>query len=107
VTSTDLLLELYVIGTARNSQAAMANLRRLCDGPLRGRCRLQIIDILEHPEAADQANIVATPTLIRRAPLPVRRIIGDLSDFQIVIDTLSADLDAETHESKGHAINDR
>jgi circadian clock protein KaiB len=84
---------LYVVGATRNSQAALLNLRRLCDGPLRGRCRVQVIDILEHPEAADQANIVATPTLIRRLPLPMRRIIGDLSDEAMVLDTLSSDLD--------------
>jgi circadian clock protein KaiB len=87
----DLRLELYIVGLSRNSQIAVANLRRLCAHELLGRCDLQIIDILEHPEAAEAANIVATPTLIRRSPRPVRRIVGDLSLTDTVLDSLDSE----------------
>ncbi len=89
----DLRLELYIVGHARNSQIAVANLRRLCEHELLGKCELHIVDILENPEAAEAANIVATPTLIRRAPLPVRRIVGDLSLTETVLDTLDSGAD--------------
>lgn len=84
-----LRLELYVAGHSSNSEAAIANLRRLCAEDLAGRCELEIFDILETPEAAEAANILVTPTLIRRAPLPIRRILGDLSDRQTVLDHLA------------------
>ena len=95
-----LRLELYIVGHARNSQTALANLRRLCDQQLAGRCELLIVDILEHPEAAEAANIVATPTLIRRAPPPVRRIVGDLSLTATVLDTLDGDCGEAVHDSR-------
>ena len=104
----ELVLELYVIAHSRNSEMAVANLRRLCEGELRGRCHLQIVDILEHPVAAETANIVATPTLIRRAPLPVRRIVGDLSLSEVVLDALGSDLsDDEQDSDKGHLADGR
>lgn len=86
-----LRLELYVIAHSRNSQTAITNLRRLCEHELMGQCELQVVDILEHPEAAEAANIVATPTLIRREPLPVRRIVGDLSLTDSVLDCLDSE----------------
>lgn len=82
-------LELYVAGHSSNSEAAVANLRRLCAEDLAGRCDLEIVDILEAPDAAEAAHILVTPTLIRRAPLPVRRIIGDLSERRTVLDHLA------------------
>src|SRR5687767_9116537 len=104
----DLLLELYVVGHARNSQIAVANLRRLCEEELRGRCTLHIVDILENPDAAETANIIATPTLIRRIPLPVRRIVGDLSLPDIVLDALGADrADADDDLHKGQGTDER
>lgn len=93
-----LRLELYVAGYSPNSEAAIANLRRLCAEDLAGRCRLEIVDILETPDAAEAANILVTPTLIRRAPLPIRRIIGDLSDRQTVLDHLA--FEWPTHEAE-------
>ncbi len=74
-------LELYVVGQSTRSIAAIANLERICREHLDGRFDLDlvIVDVLDHPEAAEAANIVATPTLIRRAPTPVRRLVGDLS----------------------------
>lgn len=80
-----LQLELYIVGPSARSQAAVANLDRICRGLPGGRCRVTIVDVLEHPEAAETANIVATPTLIRRAPAPVRRLVGDLSRTDTVL----------------------
>lgn len=106
---SDLLLELYVVGLSRHSQAAIANLRRICEIDLPGRCSVQVVDILENPEAAEEANILATPTLIKRSPPPVRRIVGDLSNTRLVVDSLdfgdrhaveAADI-AETHADDG------
>jgi circadian clock protein KaiB len=93
-------LELYIVGATRNSQTAMANLRRLCDQQLDDRYELVIVDVLENPDAAEAANIVATPTLIRRAPLPVRRIVGDLSLTEAVLDTINP-ADAEALHTTG------
>ena len=73
-------LRLFVAGSTARSVQAISNLRRFCDEVLEDRCDLEIIDVLEHPVMAEQDRIIATPTLLRLAPLPPRRIIGDLSD---------------------------
>lgn len=64
---------------------AIANLRRLCEHELKGEYHLEIIDVLEHPQAAEDARILATPTLIKQLPPPLRRVIGDLSDKDKVL----------------------
>jgi len=74
------LLKLYIAGKGARAEAAITNLRQLCDNELRGQYELEIIDILEHPELAEEAKILATPTLIKQLPPPLRRVIGDLSD---------------------------
>lgn len=74
------LLKLYIAGKSARAEAAIANLRQLCEHELRGQYELEIIDILEQPERAEQAKILATPTLIKQLPPPLRRVIGDLSD---------------------------
>lgn len=74
------LLKLYIAGRGARAEAAITNLRQLCDSELRGQYELEIIDILEHPELAEEARILATPTLIKQLPPPLRRVIGDLSD---------------------------
>lgn len=74
------LLKLFVTGRSTRSEQAIANLRRLCDQELPGRYELLIIDILERPHLAEEERIMATPTLIRVMPQPVRRVVGDLSD---------------------------
>jgi circadian clock protein KaiB len=86
---SEIKLELYIVGQSRHSEAAVTNLRRLCEDKRVGDCQLEIIDVLEHPDAAEAANIVATPTLIKRAPAPVRRIVGDLSVAEAVLDGLN------------------
>lgn len=73
-------LALYVAGATRRSQSAIASLRRLCEERLGDRCEVEVIDIYQQIERAREADVIGAPTLIRTAPLPVRRVIGDLSD---------------------------
>ena len=79
------VLRLYVTGTSPRAQVAIANLRRICEQDLRGQYDLEIIDVLEHPEVAESEKILATPTLIKQLPPPLRRVIGDLSDTEKVL----------------------
>jgi circadian clock protein KaiB len=79
------LLKLYVAGSTPRAQLAIDNLKRLCESDLSGRYELEIIDVLEHPELAEQDKILATPTLIKQLPPPLRRVIGDLSDSDKVL----------------------
>lgn len=79
------LLKLYVAGSTPRAQLAIENLKRLCESDLSGRYELEIIDVLEHPEMAEQDKILATPTLIKQLPPPLRRVIGDLSDSDKVL----------------------
>lgn len=81
---TRYLLKLYVTGQSPRAQIAIDNLRRVCDDVLGDDYELDIIDVLEQPERAEEEKIMATPTLIRVVPPPVRRIIGDLSDHRKV-----------------------
>src|SRR5437763_15630255 len=82
---TTYLLKLYVTGTSPRAQVAIANLRRICDEELRGEYQLEIIDVLEQPQLAEDDKILATPTLIKQLPPPLRRVIGDLSDKEKVL----------------------
>lgn len=79
------LLKLYVTGTSSRAQQAISNLQRICEQELQGKYDLEIIDVLENPELAEDARILATPTLIKRLPPPLRRVIGDLSDKEKVL----------------------
>jgi circadian clock protein KaiB len=82
---TKLRLELFVIGHSQRSQSAIDNLRRILDTTLPGEFDLKIIDVLEQPQEAEDSNIMATPTLIKRAPAPVSRLLGDLSGTETVL----------------------
>jgi len=73
-------LRLYVAGQTPKSLAALANLMELCETHLHGKYRIEVIDLLVNPELARADQIVAIPTLIRKLPPPVKRIIGDLSN---------------------------
>ena len=73
-------LLLYVAGQTPASLAAIANLKRLCDEHLAGKYSIRLIDLLKEPRLARENQIVAVPTLVRRLPPPLRKIIGDLSD---------------------------
>jgi circadian clock protein KaiB len=78
-------LRLYVAGQTPRSLAAMINLRRLCEEHLLGGYNVEIIDLNERPQLAAGDQIVAVPTLVRRLPPPLKRIIGDLSDKERVL----------------------
>jgi circadian clock protein KaiB len=78
-------LRLYVAGQSPKSLTAFANLKQLCEEHLAGRYELDIIDLVENPSLARSDDIVAIPTLVRRLPLPLRKVIGDLSDTERVL----------------------
>ena len=78
-------LRLYVAGESSRSRNALENLRRLLDSGRPGPCELEVVDVLAHPELAERERILATPTLLKVFPLPRRRIIGDLSDLEEVL----------------------
>ncbi len=78
-------LRLYVAGQTSKSIAAFANLRAICEEHLVGRYEIEVIDLLEKPELARGDQILAIPTLVRRLPEPVRKIIGDLSNTERVL----------------------
>lgn len=73
-------LRLYVAGQTPKSVAAFTNLKKLCDEHLPGRYRIEIVDLLQQPQLAAGHQIVAIPTLVRKLPEPLRRIVGDLSN---------------------------
>jgi circadian clock protein KaiB len=79
------VLKLYVTGTSPRTRQAIENLQRICEQELRDRYRLEIIDVLEQPQAAEDDRVLATPTLIKQLPPPLRRVIGDLSDKEKVL----------------------
>ena len=79
------LLKLYVTGQTKNSFCAIQNLKNILAGELNGLYALKIIDVLKNPQLAEEDKILATPTLARALPLPVRRIIGDLSNKEKVL----------------------
>jgi circadian clock protein KaiB len=78
-------LRLYVAGQTPKSLAAFANLKKICEEHLAGKYRIEIIDLLENPTLAKGDQILAIPTLVRRLPEPVRKIIGDLSNTARVL----------------------
>jgi len=82
------MLRLFVAGTTAHSLRAIENLRRICDAHLAERVDLEIVDIYQHPELAGRHQVVAAPTLVKLLPLPLRRIIGDLSEEQRVLGSL-------------------
>ena len=78
-------LRLYVAGQSPKSLVAFANLQRLCEDHLQGKYRLEVVDLLENPDLAQTDQIVAIPTLVRKLPEPIRKIIGDLSNRERVL----------------------
>jgi circadian clock protein KaiB len=78
-------LRLYVAGKTPKSIAAFANLKRLFETHLAGRYKIEVIDLLENPQLARGDQVMAVPTLVRKLPEPVRKIIGDLSDTERVL----------------------
>ena len=78
-------LRLYVAGQTAKSMAAMANLRRVCEEHLAGPYDIEVIDLLQNPQLAAGDQILAIPTLVRKLPAPLKRIIGDLSNTEKVL----------------------
>jgi len=81
-------MKLYVYNDTPTSRNASANLQKLCDEHLKGQCDIEIIDIMKKPEVAYDEQIVAIPTLVKQSPLPVRRLVGDLSNKERLLVSL-------------------
>lgn len=79
------LLRLYVAGQTPKSVAAFANLKKICEEHLAGKYRIEVVDLVEHPQLAKGDQILAVPTLVRQLPPPLRKIIGDLSNTERVL----------------------
>lgn len=79
------LLKLYVAGQTPKSIMAIKNLQEICEEHLEGRYRIEVIDLVQEPELARRDQILAIPTLVRSLPVPISRIIGDLSDTERVL----------------------
>lgn len=88
-------LRLYVAGQTAKSLQAFANLKRICEEHLPGEYHIEIVDLLENPQLAKGDQIFALPTLVRRLPEPMRKIIGDLSNTEKVL----VGLDLKSHQS--------
>jgi circadian clock protein KaiB len=79
------ILRLYITGTTSRSALALTNLKKICEEYLDGRYELEVIDLYRMPGLAKDEQIIAAPTLIKKLPLPFRRIIGDMSDVEKVL----------------------
>jgi circadian clock protein KaiB len=79
------VLRLYITGSTIRSTLALTNLKKICKEYLEGRYELEVIDLYQHPSLAKGEQIIAAPTLIKKLPLPFRRIIGDMSDKEKVL----------------------
>ena len=92
-------LRLFITGSTPRSTRAIENMRRICKENLEGRYDLEVVDVYQNPEATKELQIIATPTLVKILPEPLRRIIGDLSDRERVLAGLNlAPRDPSDHE---------
>ena len=88
--TNDILLELYVAGMTPTAVNALRNLREICQlAGVESRCRIEVVDILESPQRAEDEKILATPTVVKRTPAPESRMVGDLSNSQQVLSFLN------------------
>lgn len=85
---TNYSFKVYITGETARSREAVANLRALCEARLAGLYELEVVDVLERPDLAEDDRIIATPAVIRLAPLPRRRVVGDLSDTSLAATAL-------------------
>lgn len=88
------ILRLYIAGQTPRSIAALSNLKEICEDQFKGKYKIEVIDLALSPEKARENQIFAIPTLVRQIPVPIRKIIGDLSDKQRVFATLTQELSA-------------
>lgn len=79
------ILRLFITGITPQSSKAVANIKKICEEHLKGRYELEVIDLYQQPELAKGEQIIAAPTLIKKLPLPLRRIIGDMSGTERII----------------------
>jgi len=93
-------LRLYVAGQTPRCLAAVANLKRICETHLAGQYRIEVIDLMETPQLAAGDQILAVPTLVRRLPEPIKKIIGDLSNEERVLVGLNVQETQTSHPSR-------
>lgn len=79
------VLRLYVAGMSPRSVRAIENIRRICEESLKGRYKLDVVDVYQQPEYAKKEQLLAAPTLIKKLPLPLRRLIGDMSNKERIL----------------------
>ncbi len=79
------ILRLYVTGITPKSTQAIQNIKKICAENLKGRCELEVIDIYQQPTLAKDDQIIAVPTLIKKLPLPLRKLVGDMSDEERIL----------------------
>ena len=92
------ILRLYIAGQTLKASTALSNLKLICEDQLKGKYQIEVIDLLKQPQLARDNQILAVPTLVRKLPIPVRRIIGDLSDKERVL--VGLDLKAQSALSR-------
>jgi circadian clock protein KaiB len=85
IESNRLILKLYVAGQSPKSLSAIVNMKRICEENLHGRYELEVIDLYQQPQLASGKQLIALPTLIKKRPSPLRRIIGDMSNTERVL----------------------
>lgn len=91
------VLRLYVTGMTPKSTKAVLNIKRICEENLKGRYELEVIDIYQQPVLAKDEQIIAAPTLVKKLPLPLRKLIGDMSDRERIL--IGLDLKQKGSES--------
>ena len=79
------VLRLYVAGMTTKSKRAIQSVKQICDEHLKDRCDLEVIDVFRHPVLAKGEQIIATPTLLKKLPFPLRKFIGDMSDTERIL----------------------
>jgi len=98
------LLKLFITGYTPQAERAIKNLKSICENELKGTYHLEIVNILENPQLAEDERIIATPTLVKMLPAPLRRVIGDLSNTEKVllgldlVTVAEANNEGESHE---------
>ena len=79
------LLRLYVAGMTTKSKRAIQSIKQICEEHLKDRCELEVIDVFRHPVLANGEQIIATPTLLKKLPLPLRKFIGDMTETERIL----------------------
>lgn len=91
-------LRLYIAGMTDRSRMALKNIKKICEEQLQGKYELEVVDVYQQPEAGREQQIIAVPTLVKQLPLPIRRLLGDLSDEEKVI--ISLDISRPSEKKK-------